>query len=200
MGIASEDIPQPDAFDRAATWLDATCHRGCFAIERGKINNLLHLQGACEIRAPPIEDKGHLLVAKSLRDESTNETGAFGGLSDFQVCNVLQYLSPCDIVRSVRGGCSRLKSCCHSLWLLRMLAGPFETSLAKMMAQRKLNNEETVENEESLVQVQQGGHIRWKKLPRPAEVSTFCDRKRGRVLQCGIASIECQLRCTTIEC
>jgi hypothetical protein len=75
MGIASEDIPQPDAFDRAATWLDATCHRGCFATERGKIKNILHLQGACEIRAPPIEDKGHLLVAKSLRDHFNILTG-----------------------------------------------------------------------------------------------------------------------------
>jgi hypothetical protein len=120
-----------------------------------------------------ILEQNHPDLANEANVESTNETGAFGGLSDFQVCNILQYLSPCDIVRSVRGGCSRLKCCCHSLWLLRMLAGPFETSLAKMMAQRKLNNEETGENEESLVQVQQGGHIRWKKLPRPAEVSTF---------------------------
>ena len=57
----------PEHSERAATFLDMYATRGAFGTERGKVKNLLHLQGAAEIRAPPPEDKGPLLVTKMLR-------------------------------------------------------------------------------------------------------------------------------------
>jgi len=67
IGMAGTDIPM-EAFDLIMRWLDAFCVRGLYATERGKKDRLLHLQGACEIRAPPKEDKGHLMVSATLRE------------------------------------------------------------------------------------------------------------------------------------
>ena len=56
-----------DKFALAKDWLDTFCVRGCFGVEHGKKCNQKHLQGCAEIRAPPPEQKGHLLVSKSIR-------------------------------------------------------------------------------------------------------------------------------------
>ena len=65
-----------DSFEKILAWLDAICVRGGLSTERGDRSRLLHMQGACEIRAPPKEDKGHLLVSASIRkflDAKSNE-------------------------------------------------------------------------------------------------------------------------------
>ena len=56
-----------DKFALIKDWLDTFCVRGCFGVEHGKKCNQKHLQGCAEIRAPPPEQKGHLLVSKSIR-------------------------------------------------------------------------------------------------------------------------------------
>lgn len=66
IGIGNNDIGD-EYFPRMAAWFDAVAVRGSAATERGNRKNLLHIQAAAEIRAPPAEDKGHLAVSKSLR-------------------------------------------------------------------------------------------------------------------------------------
>ena len=56
-----------DKFALAKDWLDQYAVRGCFGVEHGNRRNQKHLQGAAEVRAPDPEDKGHLLVSKSIR-------------------------------------------------------------------------------------------------------------------------------------
>ena len=68
--LSNGDVPvlgADDKFALAGQWLDLVCTRGCFGIERGKKQHQLHLQGCAEIRAPPPEEKGHLMVSRSLR-------------------------------------------------------------------------------------------------------------------------------------